>query len=383
MWSKMKKILKFFIKFVMRFFALLPLDTKKVVFSSFSGRSYSDNPKYIAEEIVRQNLDLDCVFVLEHPEKEKLPEGIRSVKYNTIQYLYEVATAKIWVDNTRKQPHILKKANQIYIQTWHGSIAIKKIEKDAIATLDDSYVQTAIKDSKNIDYLITNGQWGEALFKRCFWYDEGKILKLGSPRVDMLFDDNYRLQKKIRDSLNVDPNKKILLYAPTFRKDKNMDVYKINYNRVVETLKSRFSGDWCVLIKLHPNIKELAGKMMFLCDDVIDVSQYSDINELYTISNVLITDYSSSIFDFAITRKPAFIFACDLEEYLTDRDTYFDVKSLPFPFAMDNDQLERNILKFDVENYHENLDEFYNKLGLVEDGHASKRVVELIKKHTI
>ncbi len=379
----MKKILKFFIKFVMRFFALLPLDTKKVVFSSFSGRSYSDNPKYIAEEIVRQNLDLDCVFVLEHPEKEKLPEGIRSVKYNTIQYLYEVATAKIWVDNTRKQPHILKKANQIYIQTWHGSIAIKKIEKDAIATLDDSYVQTAIKDSKNIDYLITNGQWGEALFKRCFWYDEGKILKLGSPRVDMLFDDNYRLQKKIRDSLNVDPNKKILLYAPTFRKDKNMDVYKINYNRVVETLKSRFSGDWCVLIKLHPNIKELAGKMMFLCDDVIDVSQYSDINELYTISNVLITDYSSSIFDFAITRKPAFIFACDLEEYLTDRDTYFDVKSLPFPFAMDNDQLERNILKFDVENYHENLDEFYNKLGLVEDGHASKRVVELIKKHTI
>ncbi|MGZ1333968.1 CDP-glycerol glycerophosphotransferase family protein, partial [Lactobacillus delbrueckii subsp. bulgaricus] len=139
---------------------------------------------------------------------------MRVVKYNTLRYLYEMATARVWVDNTRKQPHIVKRKGQFYIQTWHGGIFIKKIEKDAENVLDSEYVKTAINDSKNIDCFLTNSKWGENQIRRCFWYD-GDIEITGSPRVDIIFNCSESKKKEIRNSLGINVKDHILLYAPT------------------------------------------------------------------------------------------------------------------------------------------------------------------------
>ena len=358
----------------MYFFGVFPIQQNKVVFSAFSARTYGDNPRFIAEEIASAGRNIDCVFVLETPSKYRLPQGIRAVKYNTINYLYEMATAKVWVDNTRKQPHIIKRKGQKYIQTWHGAIAFKMIEKDVQSALDEEYVRTAIHDSSQIDYLLTNSKWGEDMLRRCFWYD-GKILRTGSARLDILFCQTQEQKQSIRERLGIPAGTRVLLYAPTFRKNKRLDVYNVDYSGLQSALETRFGGQWNIMVKLHPNISNLK---CCIPDYVIDATLYPDINELYGISDALMTDYSSAILDYSVLKKPAFVYASDIEEYSQDRSTYFDIRKLPFPLAENNDQLKKMVRDFDEKTYLRDLVAFHRELDLLEDGYASKRVAELI-----
>ena len=377
--SIIKDILKPVISLTMVTFRILPIKKNKIVFSSFSGRSYSDNPKYILEEIIRESDDYDCVIVLNNINEE-IPDKARCVKNKSLRYLYELTTAHIWIDNTRKQPYILKRKNQIYIQTWHGCPWIKKIEKDAEAMLDKEYVKTAINDSNNIDILLTNSEWGENAFRKCFWYN-GNILRVGSPRLYPLFNSSDKQIKTIREKNYLKSEYKYIMYAPTFRKDGSTDAYNINFKKIITAFQTKFGGKWGIMLRLHPNISE---KQILIDDvndfEVIDVTKYPDINELYIIADALITDYSSSIFDFSITQKPAFIYTSDLEKYTKERDMAMDITNLPYPFAENNDDLVRNILFFDNKCYLKRLAAFHNKLGMIEDGKACKRVYDLIEK---
>ena len=354
---KIKNILKPLIKGTMFVLRVFPIKENKVVFSAFSARTYGDNPRFIAEKIIEIGLPIDCVFVLKDPDNFQLPDGIRKVKYNTISYLYEMVTACIWVDNTRKQPYIVKRHGQTYIQTWHGGISFKMVEKDVESSLDKEYVKTAISDSKKIDYLLTNSLWGEKQLRRCFWYD-GKIICTGSARLDLLFSQTITEKKELKKTFGMEFEEHVLLYAPTFRKDKRLDVYDIDYINLISALKKRFGGDWKILLKLHPNISNLKCN---LPESVIDVTLYPDINQLYGIADVLITDYSSSIFDFSILKKPAFIYAKDIKEYSQDRNTYFDIKKLPFILAENNKELVNIIEKFDEKQYRIELERFHDK----------------------
>lgn len=375
---KVKDIFKPVIKGVMYGLRVIPIKNDKIVFSAFSARTYGDNPKAIVEYLIKNGYDYDCVFVLDDPQKDEVPSKIRVVKHNTLRYLYEMATARVWVDNTRKQRHIVKRKGQFYIQTWHGGIFIKKIEKDAENVLDRSYVKTAINDSKNIDCFLTNSKWGEDQIRRCFWYDNGPIEITGSPRVDIIFNCSEGKKKDIRRSLGINGEDHILLYAPTFRKDKSMEYYNIDFERIAKALQIKFGGSWKFLVRLHPNIRDLAHDFVNGAA-VIDGSQYPDINELYCISDALITDYSSSIFDYSLTKKPAFIYATDVEQYSKDRDVHFKFEDLPYPFSENNDQLEQNILQFDRKLYQNQLNNFFKGLGVVEDGHATERVAKIIE----
>lgn len=373
---RVKNIFKPFLSVSMVLLRIFPIKENKIVFSSFSARSYSDNPKYIAEEIIRRSSKYDCVAVLRNAF-DIVPDGIRTVRYNSLKYLYEMATAKIWVDNTRKQPYILKRKQQIYIQTWHGCPWFKRIEKDAEEVLDREYIETAKNDSRNIDYLLTNSTWGEEHFRDCFWYN-GKILKYGSPRLYLLFNHSQNDIERIRNQLKLKEEYQYLLYAPTFRKNGDLSAYNIDYNRLIESLKKRFGGNWGIIFRLHPNIREerihVTGNV-----EIIDASLYADINEIYVVSDFLVTDYSSTIFDFTFAKKRALIYANDFTEYRKDRSTMMDIRELPFSFAENNDELEDNILNFDDSVYQQKLDKFHKELDLVEDGKAGERVFNLIQ----
>lgn len=368
----MKKILLFFMKIFVYSLRIFPIKKNKIFFSSFGGRKYSDNPRYIMERMIELNMNYKYIFVLRTKKNLQLPKNVIIVKYFSIRYFYEMTTSKIWIDNTRKFSLTYKRKGQYYIQTWHGSLAIKKIEGD-VPTLSPKYIDFAKKDSKNIDLLLTNSKWGENMLKRCFWYN-GPIAITGSPRVDIFFknNDNLFLKKKIgikQDSL-------VVLYAPTFRDNNDFSVYDLDYEHIGIELEKKYNKKIVFIVKLHPNLSNIN---INLPSYVMNLSNYEDLNELLLISDILITDYSSCSFDFMVTNKPIFLFVKDEKSYINERNFNFKINDLPFLSARDNNQLIKLIRNFDEFSYKKGVEKFISDLHILEDGKACDRVIEFIK----
>ena len=366
----------------------LPIENNKIVLRSCMN-AYNCNPKYIAEEIIRQNLPYDLVWITNdyfETFKNSFNPKLKLVQDSTEEALREYATARIWIDNERLSRFIErglgKRKGQIYINTWHGSLGIKKTA-NARNDLLNSVIRVAKKDSKQTDYTISNGKFTTNLFKQIF-FGHSEIKEFGHPRNDIFFKDNTEVKKKVYEILGISENKKILLYAPTFREDFDLSCYTMDYNKVLSAISNKFGGEWVIVTRLHPKL--VANRELFLSKangDIIDATNYPDIQELLVSTEAIITDYSSCIYDFMLTRKPGFIFATDIEKYDNDRGLYYPLSSTPFPVAENNEQMIKNIENFDNEKYLPAVEEFLKDKGCIDDGHASERVVDLIKKELI
>lgn len=373
-----KRLIKLIIEKI--FILTQSINPKKIVVCNFGGKGYGDNPKYVVEEIIKQNLDYDIVWLVDDTEKYKqsFPNQIRLVQYGSIKGMYELATAKIWIDNCRKYFYTKKRKGQYYIQTWHGGIGIKQIEKQAESTLDEQYLNYAKNDSKMVDLMISNSDWCTKMYENDFWYD-GEILECGSPRVDILFNQSKEINNKIYDLYNIDKNKKILLYAPTFRNSMDLSVYSIDYDRCINALEDKFGGEWIIFIRLHPNISDLASDMYY-SKNIINVTDYPDMQELLSVSNILVTDFSSSIFEFSYIKKTVFIFATDYEEYIKERGFAINLEDLPFNINKSNDEFINDIYSFNEEEYSKDIEKMLKRFGVKESGKASESVVNIIKQ---
>ena len=350
---------------------LLPINNAKIVFMSYYGRDYSDNPKYIAEELIRRRKDLKYFWILSSKEDQNdLPAVFKVIKLNSFSYIYHMSTAKIWVDNARKY-FCLKKKKQIYLQTWHGGFGLKKIEKDTEKTLAVDYIRMAMRDSQQCDLMLSNSRTLTQLYHDAFWYS-GDVMERGLPRNDRLFNYTDADVKTIREKLNIDHDVKIILYAPTFRQDENLDVYNLDSASIANAAAERFGGKWLVLLRLHPNVFRLSVSLPILNDEsTINVSFFSDIQELYMISDILITDYSSVMLDFMLLKKPCLIYASDMDSYRKERDFFIPLESLPFPLTEDNQTMVDSIISFDYEKYKKAVDDFYKLHGFCELGNAA------------
>lgn len=370
-----------FFGFILRIF---PIKNNKIVVCSYYGMDYGDNPKPIVEKLLNidKNKKLDIVWILNSDfyDCNSLPDRVRKVKYESIACLYELVTAKIWIDNSRKKFVPPKRKKQFYIQTWHGGLCLKKIEKDAEDVLPKLYIKRAIKDSKYSDLFVSNSKWESMLYHNSFWYD-GEILEVGLPRNDILINSSLHdnICKKVHNELNVSLDKRILLYAPTFRKSYNLDCYNIDYLNLKKELEEKTGKEWVILVRLHPNIS-IKSEELSLPSNVIDVSAYPDLYNLMIATNLLITDYSSLMFDFGYLRRPVVLFATDIDSYLNDRGFMFDFKELPFIFTKNNRELIQSIKKYNEANYQKNLNNFYNSVGLNETGNSSTKIANLIIK---
>ena len=364
------------------FFKNKKIKKNKIVFCNFYGRGYGDNPKYIAEYILNNNLDYELVWIIDKNKcknGDSLPDKIRKTKYKSFSSVKELSTAGIWIDNCRKDYFPSKKENQIYIQTWHGTFITKKIEADA--NLPAFYIKMAKKDSKEIDFLLSSNKKRTEQFKRCFWYD-GPIIETGCPRDDILFQEDAKknIKNKICRYYGIPSDKKILLYVPTFRNSHNLEPYNIDYKNILLAIEKRFGGNWQIITRLHPGMIVFSDKL-HLPDFVINATLYNDMQELLCASDVIITDYSS-MGDYSLYLKPLFMFCVDIEDYKKERGLEEDLEALPFPIAQNNDELLNNILHFDIEKYNKDLLTYYNDEGFSEYGHACQKVMKLIEnKH--
>ena len=368
----------------------LEIDNNKIVIENFNGNSYGCNPKYIMEEINRRGLKYDIVWLVRSVKKETekgvFPPNIRLIGYGTKLALKEQASAKLWIDNQRKNYFIkkglTKKKGQYFIQTWHGSLGIKKLDADVDAFTNEykqEWVKRAKYDSSMWDYLLSNSDFENKIFSRALWFNN-EIKQFGHPRNDIFFKDSKDIIKKVRDYYGISKSKKILLYVPSFRDDESKKCYKPDYKNVLNALKEKFGSDWVCITRLHPRAKKFDSEIIPEQENVIDGTFYSDIQELLVSADVAITDYSSCIFDFMLSRKPAFIFATDIDKFNNERGFYYPLESTPFPISADNQTLINNIKDFNNDKYKKEVDEFLKEKGCTEDGHASERVVDLIEE---
>ena len=357
---------------------IFPIQNNKIVFCATKGKRYGDNPMYISDELIKRNRNYDIVWLLKKDVEVEIPKGIRRAKYNLFTEIYELTTAKVWVDCNTKNSGVLKRRNQLYVQTWHGSYGIKKIGRDLGDKLESTEKRFYTSNAKITDLMVSNSKQTTEIYRRALWYS-GEMLECGSPRNDIFFGECNEKIKKVEQYFGI-RNQKIVLYAPTFRCSHSTDKFKLNYEKLLETLTKKFGGEWIVLVRLHPNNLNAAKNATEYNDKVKNASLYSIMQELLAATDVLITDYSSCMFDFATTGKTCFLYATDVEEYRNDRDYYFDIKDLPFPLAENNEQLEKNILNFDEEVYQKKLHELFEQVGLCETGHASEKVADYIEQ---
>ena len=360
---------------------LAPISNKKILVSSYYGKGYGDNPKYIVEALLKRNQNYKIYWiVIDDGAKSTLPDGVKAVKLTSVLLPFHSATAKIWIDNCRREFMYYKKKGQFYLQTWHG-FALKRIEKDVAEHLDQEYVENAIRDSKAIDLIVSDSKFMTGVYQNSFWYG-GKIAEFGAPRNDEILctESQKKNRAKIQNYYHLPREAKILLYAPTFRADKSLEPYKIDFKRVMGACKEKFASDFVVLVRLHPNICERSSELDFSWGAlIVDVSKFPDMQVLLSASDVVISDYSSLMFDFAISKKPCFQFATDIEEYKKDRNFYFPLDNLPFSVAKNNEELLRDISEFNQERYQKALDEFFSRVGMILDGKASEKCAEIIE----
>lgn len=358
---------------------IFPIAKKKILFIGYYGAQYGCNPKYISEYFVSKESGWDVVWAFTMPKKYNIA-GIRKARYLSVRYLYELCTAQVVVANYRMTDLFRKRNGQIYIQTWHSSLRLKMIEKDSEASLPAHYVAMAKTDSGKIDVLLSGCRFSTGIFERAFWYN-GKILESGTPRCDVLFEENDERNAEIKARLGVSADTNILLYAPTFRKNNDLSCYNIDYSRLLDTLSETMSGKWRIIVRLHPHLKEHSNDLFGGMKSVLDVTDYDDIQELLMISDYLVSDYSGLIFDFMITRRPCVLYTPDLDEYVAkDRKLYFKIEELPFPLCKDNNELNEMVANLDVNAYDEKISVFLSRIGNCEDGKASKRVYDYIEQ---
>jgi len=358
-------------------FRLFPIDKKLVVVCNVWG--FGDNAKYVAKELSRRkqgkNKDLKIVFICNHNKNEKPRNpNILMYKTNSLKAIYALSTARVWVDNNRKEKYISKRKGQYYIQTWHGGIALKKIEKDYKA-LPESYIRNAKRDSKMTDLYISNSNFCTDMYRSSFWFN-GEILECGSPRNDILFNCSEEEKARIRRKLGI-KNEKLAIYAPTYRESKDPSIYQLDYKKMVAALEERYQDKFVLAVRLHPLVSSMSTELEY-SNNIINASSYGDLYELMAISDVMITDYSNIMFEFSFLKKPVFLYAKDMMEYERERGFYFDYKSIPYDKAETETELLSCIRNFQWDEYQLRVNEFLSELDIYETGYASKTVVDKI-----
>lgn len=378
------------------------IQPKTVIFETFSGRRYSDSPKAVYEFMKQDERyqEYSFIWIFKEPDKYRWMEDERTrlVRYQSKACEQALQQAKYWIFNYRALDHWVPKKGQIYVQCWHG-VPLKRLGYDikrsdnAMNSLEEIQVKYRW-DTKRFQYLLSSCAFSSEKFRSAWnlkeFHKENAILEVGYPRNDFLInhtqEDIRRIQEKLGLSEVVAAGKKIILYAPTWRDNQHDASQGYVYRTAADFHKWRkqLGDEYILLFRAHYLV---ANSFDFEAYDgfVRDVSEVDDINELYVISDMLITDYSSVFFDYAILDRPILFYMYDLEQYRDEmRGFYLGLEELPGQIVQDEADVLTEILKQcpadDGSNSVVQHDEFNQRFNYLNDGKASERLVEEVIK---
>lgn len=372
----------------------IPVDDKMVIFESFLGKQYACSPKAIYEAMLKDPYYDDFKFVWVFRKSDQMRKMLGDsrtavVKYNSRRYLRAYAQAKYWVTNWRLSSSLIKKDNQICIQTWHGT-PLKKIGMDLkiegnATTKQNKGHKMYLNDSKKYDFFVSPSSFCSKVFSSAFGLNQlnkaNIIVETGYPRNDALFNYSEDDLVKIKNQLSIPLDKKVILYAPTWRDNQHtLGIgYTFDFDSHIKKFLEAIDEDYVVIVRLHYLIANSLDLTLYR-GKVFDYSKLDDINQLYLISDVLITDYSSVFFDFANLKKPIVFYMYDLDSYQHEvRDFYISLNELPGPIVKTEEELLNILQDLDATQlkYKDKYNQFNAKYNYLDDGQAGSRVASL------
>ncbi len=373
------------------FYRFIPLDDKTVLFISFHGKGYSDNPKAIYEEMLKDDKFKDYKFVWaikNHKKKAIKIDDAKIVEYLSIPYFYYLSKAKYWIFNCKMPSYICKKKDQIYLQTWHGT-PLKRLGHDIHVDENTTFYRSQIKaedmyrsydiDSARYNYMISPNAFCTKIFPSAFNINKERLIETGYPRNDVMSNVTDDEKLKIKKELNIPLHKKVILYAPTWRDNQYVAKgytfkLEVDFHKWHQYLKD----DYIVLFKPHYLIINDYKSTNDLQGFLYNIDADQDISPLYLITDILITDYSSVFYDFAVMNKPMYFYMYDLEDYQEElRGFYIDIyKDLPGQIYENEDDLLKDVIENEYD--YAKLKVFKERFNNHDDGKASKRVIDIV-----
>lgn len=368
--KELNNFLKLIVRQALKFYYLFPINNKKIFILSFGGSAiYGFDGKALIEYSNENKLGYEFIWGLKKGEEPKTKiANVKFVRYTSIKGLYYMLTSKFFITNINPPSYIPFRKKQKIINTWHG-FAYKKVGK---------YAPNFDERQFNLSTCFTSHSqsYTDMVLKDSFCF-KGSIFNCGCPRNDIFFNSNQILNaaNKVKKQYNVE-GKKILLYAPTFRNKKDFVEAEINYSELKNDLACKFGGEWVIFERMHPMITK-HNKVNNI--DVIDVSLYPDMQELLCASDILISDYSSCMWDFSLLKRPVFVYASDIEEYSKNRGLYVDIKKWPYIICLNNSDLKNSIKQFNNEQYQEKIKEYFNRENKYDEGKSCYEIFKYIE----
>ena len=372
------------------------VDDKTIFFEVYDGRNYTCSPKAKKKKMLtmKEFKDFKFIWAFNDPSKHDVMKDKRLVivKTNTKDYYKYISSSKYWIVNSIMDECITKKKGQVYVQCWHGT-PLKRLRYDievngAVLNTIEEIRKRNDRDAVKFDYFISPSKYCTEKFTSAFnLVALGKkdiIIEEGYPRNDSLFNRNKKDVDKIKEKLGIPKDKKVICYLPTFRDNQHTSGVGYTYNLAIDfdSLKKRFGKDYVILFKPHyfiANKIDLSKYKNF----VYNVANYDEINDIYLVSDLLITDYSSVFFDYANLNRPVMFYMYDFDDYKNNlRDFYISLDELPGPIAKTQKELEDYIVNIDksISKYKKTYDKFNDKYNYLDDGNASERVIRVIFK---
>lgn len=377
----MKELIKYCIAFIIKLSwnilsPFIPIKKGRIVFDSYLGEQYSCNPKALYEYLLQNSSDeFQYIWAFQHPENFVFlaeNKNTKICKYRSFQHKFYSFTAQMIVFNFHRTNEMPSRKNQIRLQCWHGGGCYKKTGK-GIGYNSAIHNWVLEQQSKyDITHYVSSSQFFTDEVIHSQYSFHGNVLNIGMPRNDMLFSPDSKKRQCVREKLNIPSDSFAVLYAPTYRDD-NSSLAPLDINGLAECINKRFSKDAVILHRAHRFSKNVSA------EKAVDVSDYPDMQELLIACDMLISDYSSSIWDFSFTGKPCLLYTPDLEEYEKMRGFDKDIHSWGFPVCKNNTELQNGILTFDEKQFKRNMDKHHKCLGSFENGTACKQIYMLLK----
>lgn len=371
----------YMLQFALRIFWIFPIKKNKVVLTAYNGRLFTCSPKYIAEGLVKTGR-YEVLYALKSSSTDAIPSEIRRIKYRSIAHFYHLLTAKFVIFNSTGITGFLPyRRQQIVINTWHGGYSFKVIGND-IFTDKTSRKKRKIAGN-NLTYFLSGSIMATDQHSPAMSVAKEKFLNIGLPRNDILFVDHESIKEKVYRSFGLDHSAKIVLYAPTYRDGpvKSMTEYEIqeiDCEGIIRALNNRFGDGFVFMYKAHHDMIPTN-----IGEHCINASYYSDIQELMCISEVIITDYSSCMADFALQRKPGFLYTPDIKEYESVHPFSMNPQRWPYQVAATNEELISNINNYNVQEGLYRIEDFLSRIGNCDEGSAIDAIISIMDKHML
>ncbi len=360
----------------------LPVKKNRVMVSIHDRKGFTCNPKYIVKKLVEEYGDkLEIYWATMYPatckEIEKL--GVKVIKTNSFTQIKKYLRTRFYITNDAFPTWALHRPNQKWMNTWHAGMNYKHIGHAYLALSSRLNMKLRKMADRQADFHLSGSKFFTEDTSVSFGYKAENFIPTGLPRNDIFFGDQTSVIAKVRKHYGIDDNKRLAIFAPTFRRGFHSDTYGMDFDTIREALQQRFGGEWIILFRNHNFVK---GKQKYY--GAVDVSAYHDMQELMCAADVLISDYSSCLYDFAITGKPVFVYAPDLDYYVnSDRSLAYPFKKWPYPSAISNEELVEEIKTFDEKEYKEKVEVHLRDTGCYDNGTASKQVADIVAKYCL